>query len=499
LPGEARGLVAPAELFGAAAKSDADAVQIGDFRFRLGWPQWVFGLLGALTLLRRGPHARVIAFFGLLAAGCVFLMLPASAWLWRAVPPLAYLQFAWRLLGPAALGLALLAGAATEWGRALPHRLGQPAAACALVAGCLLALVPLLDPLPWPNFGPVDGNAIVDLELSGRWGVGTTHGIEFMPRAVQWAPKPHPDVIAAYRAGTVEKVDRGQLPAGTTVAHTAHGVLHDVFVTDSAEPFTLRLLTHDFPGWTAYLDDQRVPHQVTEPEGWIAVRVPAGAHSLALRLVDTAPRRLGWAVAAVSALTLLGVVAWPRRWRANGLSALPDHLTPRLALAMTGLFGIALLLPALGVYRLRLPPIDNLPALARFEGNLVLAHFDLPHTRLAPGSAFPLTLYWYAVAPAPQPVSVFVHVYNADGALWGQADQLDPLANFPATRWRPFALRPAEHSVRLFPETPPGRYRLAAGLWQRTTGARSAVLDASGAPTAQTFYVLTEALEVVAQ
>src|SRR5207247_736475 len=98
---------------------------------------------------------------------------------WRLVPVLPYLQFTYRLLGVLVPCLASLAGALVAWVAA--HRPAARLGAAALVAGLsLLAAVPLLTPLPWPEFGPVTPKAIYDLEIGGQRGVGTTNDGEFL-------------------------------------------------------------------------------------------------------------------------------------------------------------------------------------------------------------------------------------------------------------------------------------------------------------------------------
>ena len=53
--------------------------------------------------------------------------------------------------------------------------------------------------------------------------------------------------------------------------------------------FVLRVLTFYWPGWTAYLDGAASAYRVSDPEGFIAVAIPAGSHTLALQLEDTPP------------------------------------------------------------------------------------------------------------------------------------------------------------------------------------------------------------------
>ncbi|GAB4453533.1 MAG: hypothetical protein Kow00120_23470 [Anaerolineae bacterium] len=76
---------------------------------------------GALDEAPPAPGGALdLAYFALAALVFVLLMLPASDIIWRAIPAMPVIQFPWRLLGPAAFCLAVLAGAATRWIRPLP-------------------------------------------------------------------------------------------------------------------------------------------------------------------------------------------------------------------------------------------------------------------------------------------------------------------------------------------------------------------------------------------
>ncbi|MBK8430217.1 MAG: hypothetical protein IPL28_02485 [Chloroflexi bacterium] len=85
------------------------------YRFNLGIAQWVPGGLGMAfavwrTIRREWAKAAEPLFYAIAALLLVGLMLPLSTAVWEAIPLLPFIQFPWRLLGPAASLLAVLAG-----------------------------------------------------------------------------------------------------------------------------------------------------------------------------------------------------------------------------------------------------------------------------------------------------------------------------------------------------------------------------------------------------
>jgi hypothetical protein len=496
-------------IFAPMTGRDIETVDIALYQFRLGWPQWMLGLLGALTLLRPSPQRPASLFWLLVTPPCLFLMDPVSSWFWDHVSLLPYLQFSYRLMAVTALNLAFLAGAVVNGLPAVRLPFGPNGLAVLLAAITIIAGLPLLNPAPWPDFGPVNPEAILNLELFRGRGVGTTFEGEFLPVTVRATPEPSQAVVAAVLAGSREKVDRTALPAGAAVDETAHDSLRNVFSLNAPAPFTLRLFTFYWPGWTAYLDDARTPIIVTAPEGFISVAVPAGNHSLTVQLEDTAPRRLGWALSGAALLILLAsgaASAWPGQHHApNADQPPPTHLArqPAMLLAVTAVSGV-LARGALdfadrwqAAHTVPRVPNAQVQRFTRFDDGMALVAYDLPQLTARPGGQVALRVYFEAVQNMAEPASVFVHLYGPDGQLWGQGDQPDPLLFYPTTRWPLGQPMADDVSATLKPNAPPGQYTLAVGLWNRATGARSHPLDAANQPTDQEKVTLTESFQVV--
>ncbi|MEP7358111.1 MAG: hypothetical protein ABI847_12780, partial [Anaerolineales bacterium] len=373
----------------------------------------------------------------------------------------------------------------------------------ALAGWCLFAAVPMLSPLPWPDFGPVDAKAILNFDLYGLWGVGTTWEGEFLPVTVRIAPAVNPAVVAAVAAGTVEKVDRAALPAGTEVTHTRHGTLVDEFAITAPAGFDLRLLTFYWPGWAAYLDGAPAPIRVSDPEGFITVAIPAGSHALAVRLEDTAPRRQGW-IASAAALAIFAVLLLVPERRAESEAMARQALPYGLAVALGTLAVAAIGLRIYWDRDLRERAARDEPQVlgaqtqrfTRFDNGMALVGYDFLATSARPGEQVPLTLYWEVTRPMTLPASVFVHFYAPDGALFGQADKPDPVEFFPTTRWALGRVTPDFEKAVIQPNAPAGIYTVAIGLWDRSTGQRSHPLDAAGHPIGEDKLILTTTFKV---
>jgi len=490
------------QLLAPVSLADLADPRVSGWKFRLGPAQWALGLLGLLSISRARPRRGAPLFFAVVAAVLTGLVLPASAPLWRAIPLLTYLQLPWRLLGPAAVALGVLAGAALNW--------APPGARLALgsvaVAACIVGAMPLLNPLPWADYGPVTPGRLWQFERAGN--VGTTAQNEFLPIGVTEMPEPQESLQSSYATGQVDKVQRADLPTETQVSVLEHGPEYDRFHISGPAEFDLTLFTFDFPGWTAYVDGERTPITASAPNGFIRLHVPAGNHTVLVRLENSPARWLGWGISAVAALILLGLMARHRR------SLLSDEPRPSvledrtLSLRGAAWFGVVVVIGLVSrliadrnsPWEMDTPdpaaPQAQYEQLERLEGNMALLAYDLPQVTAHPGESLLLTLYWRARGRVPLDLSVFIHVIGPDGGVWGQSDKVRPVADFPTDRWPSNQIMVDAHQVFLRPDAPPGRYTVRVGLWDRTTGSRRHVLDSDNAATEADAIVLTTSFTI---
>lgn len=492
------------------------------FGFNLGLPQWTLALLALPVLIWGLPgKRRLTGFFLLCSAGLVALMLPLSTPVWEAVPGMSFLQFPWRLLGPAgstlsiaaAAGFALITSRRQEDGGDARRWERWRVVAFGLGIGLTLwlALPAMFPPLWEAEFGPTDPAAIIEFERTGV-AVGTTSTGDYVPTSVEVLPRPEPAFLATYAApGGVDKVNRATLPEGTTVETISHGPTHDRFHVESSTAFVLRLFTFHFPGWRATIDGAEVSIERGRPEGFITVQVPPGTHTVQVRLgaLATPARAAGTLISALSVVVLLFVGGWGGRVSVLRLSrtdqrvghdAPPSSRLDKWAWVMASGVMLAFFAFKVGVvdwkhdwFRYTSPPGQVLAAqhsmfgaAVDFGHHIQMLGYDLPRSRVPAGGTLPLTLYWRATAPVPDNYQVFAHLTRPITHLWGQSDNLNP-GDLPTERWPLDKYVRDEHELTVLPGTPPGDYQLSVGLYTLADGARVPVFDAEGTLLGDTF------------
>ena len=519
--------VAWRDLFAASPALDLGATAPKYIR-NLGLAEWLLALLAipATIRFRREPQSRLLAFFVLCSVLLVFLMLAPSAFIWERVPVMPFIQFPWRLLGPAAAALAICAGASLRLltsNRTVPTSNVQPPASnfkwvedgleMAVLAAILVLALPTMYPPSWSaNFGPTTPRGIIQVELDGRW-LGTTSTGDFIPSTVKTHPPANASLIASYDHSAVDKFDRTSLPVGASVSVLEHGPTHDRFKVTSPQPFVARILTFEFPGWRAMVDDQPVSITPSDPFGFITFPISAGPHDVRVEFGSTPPRTIG---AIISIVTLV-IWVWlaiskrsrtshserseesrPHRTEAPRFAqddTLQGLLIPAIAVAAFTLAKVGIVDRCETCFRVTSPPGQALVAQYKIDPQVTpsdLAHditllgFDLPQSQVRAGGTFPLTLYWKATAPVLKNYQTFVHLVNPRDRLWGQPlhDKLNP-GDFPTTWW-PLNkyvwddyVTP-ESVVRVRPDAPPGDYEIVVGLYTLADGARASVFNSVG-------------------
>jgi len=315
----------------------------------------VLGLAAALTRRSaaaapaastgRAPSADLRAeawFFAALSAVAVYLMLPASAWAWQALPNVKFAQFPWRYLMLTAVGLAILpAMLVAEQPTPAPVKPrtagdeGEVATGSngwrSFVALCLCGLILLGSyaylqvevAAPTPEQGPVSYAALMRFEQSANEMTGVSVFADVVPT---WSAMAEDHV---HGRPVTTHVDYSRVPQNATLAVDVreHGSAHELVWVHSGEP-DQRLVFNVayFPGWTAYFyaDDNNRPGRLLRkltlsekdtiaPFGQIAVPLEPGEFFLLLRFEDTPVRVLGKALSIFSVVALL--IAWVIRWR----------------------------------------------------------------------------------------------------------------------------------------------------------------------------------------
>ena len=407
-----------------------------EYAYKMGLAQVLLGGLGALAALvfyRRFPfRARGEAVISVFVFGVAFwFSRPESLWAWDRVPLLPFAQFPWRFLLLMALPTSVLTGFlvdvfAERW---------RPYVAALLIAFTLLTNTLGLRPI---MANAVDG--AIDLAESTRFELmyhllGTTVAGEYIPMWVKEKPFISPEALAIVLGGRSPAVHVPTSDPRIRVDRLEKGSDHQTYRATADAEGRVVLNTVYFPGWRATIDGRPAEIEITDPEGLIAVRAPAGEHLIRLDFEDTPIRTLGERISLASlavALALLAL-AWIRRplpaWRRASLRA-----PSRGAVVQAATVAAILLLLPLGVRAYATayqpPALAQHPLKINLGDTLMLLGYDLRvggallgrTDSVPPGSRLELATYWQGIASDPDRVArsqPYARLSNIDEQNWG--------------------------------------------------------------------------------
>lgn len=469
-----------------------DALLIGAQPLRsFGLPQLLLALGGLFTFPQRTREQKVwlaLSLLGILVLG--FLSLPQAVWIWENLPGLSLIQFPARLLGPASLLLALLAGAAFAQTpipspppsppRSRGGRGGQGGASALKQRALALAFaLIILFNLPWTfhgsdTFTPPNPTLTDIHAFEKRTGsIGTTTAGEYLPRWVLAVP-PADSLAERYAQGApISRLETSTLPNGTQVFTQTAGLLRQEVVLNAPTAFTATFAAFYFPGWRALIDGVETPIFPSNPQGLITFAVPVGAHTLTLEFGDTPIRATGnWlALGATLAWLLVSYYGWRARFLPPPTPEPQPHRLLPLALVTLPLIAL----------RLGASYIPTPLAYSRFDGQTVqglaqpraidfadqmqlLGYEAAPPTK----GQLPITLYWRALQPLVNDYSITLRLVDSAQQQWAQSDTQHP-AGYPTSRWPTTHYGRDAHLLALPPGLPPGRYTLLANVYRPDT------------------------------
>jgi hypothetical protein len=120
------------------------------------------------------------------------------------------------------------------------------------------------------------------------------------------------------------------------------------------------------------------------------------------------------------------------------------------------------------------PPTPAHTMDAELDNMAHLVGYDLapPAEGVKPGDSLPLTLYWQAMGTSERPYTVFVHLLDEGGDIFGYGDSEPAAGLLPTTGWLAAEYVKDPHPVTIRSDAPAGTYRLAVGLYNPATGER---------------------------
>ena len=114
-------------------------------------------------------------------------------------------------------------------------------------------------------------------------------------------------------------------------------------------------------------------------------------------------------------------------------------------------------------------------------GNQVeLIGYDIEEEEVEVGGRVQLTLYWRALAQLERDYTVFTHLIDEDGRIWGQQDNQPRGGTYPTSLWDEGEVVKDEYDLMVDREARPGEYHLVTGMYVLDTGERLPVHDEDG-------------------
>ena len=430
----------------------------GAMRFRMSlWQAITASIALVAIMLKLLPRRNNLLLLLMLLSGIMLLQLDITRSAWQALPLASFIQFPWRLLGIAALCVALLTGSLLTWPRlnGLPGWIVATVLLSLVIYGSTARLAPRLS-----AGNPLLSNPKVTLEGLFERGLQIfTPFSDFLPVSVKsrtWdLPKPRP-------AG-----DSGLHPMMSvpTIEPTVESANHLAFQVHADQPFTLRFHRFFFPGWSIYASGRSILSYPGGDLGLLSVDLPAGDYPVVVQFDGTSLRRLGDAISIASLLAWVVMGIYLRRTR----------------LIFVGFAAVLVVFSGLLLTRggFADSPRHPTPYQANFEDEISLLGYHLSSQTWHPGDDLPLRLYWLAQRAPSGDYKVFVHLITQDDRSGvAQSDSAPILGYSPTSTWEPGEIIVDEQILHLDKDIPPGTYWLLTGLYRSDPARNLAVRQA---------------------
>ncbi|MCL4233084.1 MAG: hypothetical protein KJ042_01035 [Deltaproteobacteria bacterium] len=295
-------LVDPTWGFGSPMKAGGDimSTQVGRLHLLLLAPGLAYLVFGPR---RWTSSRRASAAFVVIALGALLFTNRVTEPIWNALPLLPFVQFPFRFLVPASIGLAALAGTAVWFAHRRFGRYGGWAMSIALIASSAVAYGPYVE-ARYLFHDRADPNRMVVVDRRAadvlRRQPHVVQAQELLtPRVLREERESKSTALDDYLPATVKAKPTG--PAAQLV-EVASGEAHVTVVESRDAYYRMRidaprgatLLAHvfDFPGWTARAGRRALVTRTHETSGEILIEVPAGTREVTLTFEDTQTRLL---------------------------------------------------------------------------------------------------------------------------------------------------------------------------------------------------------------
>jgi hypothetical protein len=93
-----------------------------------------------------------------------------------------------------------------------------------------------------------------------------------------------------------------------------------------------------------------------------------------------------------------------------------------------------------------------------------------------PGDSIHLTLFWQCLEEMGEGYTVFTHLLDGEGHIWGQKDNEPADGFYPTTEWRKSEIVRDQYDLTIPLDAPPGEYQIEVGMYVAETGERLKVV-----------------------
>ncbi len=106
-----------------------------------------------------------------------------------------------------------------------------------------------------------------------------------------------------------------------------------------------------------------------------------------------------------------------------------------------------------------------------------LTGYKVDKTEVKAGETIEVALYWRAQSKIEEDYTVFVHLVDVEGTIWGQHDSQPVNGYYPTSFWDQDEIVKDKHAFAVGEDTPPGEYRIEVGMYRLADGQRLTILD----------------------
>ena len=242
----------------------------------------------ALSFRQRRPR-KVWWTLALLSVACVVLMLPPSAWLWRHLPELRFLQFPWRWLLVLSFAFAFFGAAAGNLKRRVIWW-------TILITTICATAITISGDTSWSSD---DVSSVVE-DIRAARGYDGIEGFAPLSANVDELDDELP-LVGEYdpSSGDIDEPAEAQV---NTVRWSAESKVFDV---KSDGPVTLALKLLNYPAWQVQVDGNSLSASTAAQTGQLLVPLSAGSHHVEIDFRRTPDRTVGLFISVLSIVGLL--------------------------------------------------------------------------------------------------------------------------------------------------------------------------------------------------